>query len=317
MESIGSPLLWAGFMVFVLGMLALDLGVFHRKAHEVSVKEAAIWSAVWIACAGVFNVGVWHWFGPEMGLQFAAGYVLEKALSVDNVFVFVLIFTAFRVPGHLQHRVLFWGVLGALVLRAIFIVAGAALLSAFHWVMYVFGAILLLTAGKMMWEKEDDGMDAEGNVVMRLFRRLVPTTDGWRESHFLVKEGGRWMATPLMAVLVLVETSDVIFAVDSIPAIFAVSRDPFIVFTSNVFAILGLRSLYFLLAGVVHRFHYLKPALALVLAFVGVKMLLTDVYKVPIGLSLGVIAGLIGGAVALSWLRPAPEAQEPGTAPEP
>jgi tellurite resistance protein TerC len=303
LETIGSPILWAGFLGFVLVMLALDLGVFHRKAHEVSLKEAAIWSGVWVAFAALFGFGIWHFFGGERALEFATGYVIEKALSVDNLFVFVAVFSTFAIPSALQHRVLFWGILGALVMRAIFILVGGALLAQFHWVMYVFGGILLFTAVKLFVQREEKP-EPEKNPVTKLFRRFVPSTSGLRGSKFLVRENGRLLATPLLLVLVLVEVTDLVFAVDSIPAIFAVTQDPFLVFTSNIFAILGLRSLYFLLAGVVDRFHYLKPALALVLAFVGTKMVIVDLYKVPVGLSLGVIVGLLAGAVVLSFLRP-------------
>ena len=303
METIGSPWLWAGFLGFVVAMLALDLGVFHRKAHAVSVREAAIWSGVWIALAALFAAGLWHFWGGEQALEFATGYVIEKALSIDNLFVFVAVFSTFAIPAALQHRVLFWGILGALAMRAIFIVAGGALLARFHWVMYLFGAILLFTAAKLFVQREEKP-EPEKNPVTRLFRRFVPSTDGLRGAKFVVRENGRRLATPLLLVLVLVEVTDLVFAVDSIPAVFAVTRDPFLVFTSNIFAILGLRSLYFLLAGVMDRFHYLKPALALVLAFVGTKMVVVDFFHVPIALSLGVIATLIGGAVVLSFLRP-------------
>lgn len=303
METIGSPLLWGGFLGFVVAMLALDLGVFHRKAHEVSLKEAAIWSGVWVGFAALFGLGIAHFFGAQPALEFATGYVIEKALSVDNLFVFVAVFSTFAIPAALQHRVLFWGILGALAMRAIFILVGGALLAQFHWVMYVFGGILLVTAVKLFVQREEKP-EPEKNFVTKLFRRFVPTTDGLRGAKFLVRENGRRLATPLLLVLVLVEVTDLVFAADSIPAIFAVTRDPFLVFTSNIFAILGLRSLYFLLAGVVDRFHYLKPALALVLAFVGTKMLIVDVVHVPVALSLGVIAALLGGAIALSLLRP-------------
>ncbi len=303
LETIGNPWLWAGFLGFVGAMLALDLGVFHKKAHEVSLKEAAIWSAVWVGFAILFAGGIWHFFGGERALEFATGYVIENALSVDNLFVFVAVFSAFAIPAALQHRVLFWGILGALVMRALFILVGSALLAQFHWVMYVFGGILLFTAVKLFVQREEKP-EPEKNPVTKLFRRFVPSTSDLRGAKFLVRENGRLLATPLLLVLVLVEVTDLVFAVDSIPAIFAVTRDPFLVFTSNIFAILGLRSLYFLLAGVMDRFHYLKPALALVLAFVGTKMVIIDFYKVPIGLSLGVITTLIGGAVLLSFLRP-------------
>jgi len=313
--SVGTPALWAGFVGFVLVMLALDLGLFHRKAHEVSLREAAVWSAVWVSLAALFAVGVHHWFGPERGLEFVTGYLIEKALAVDNIFVFYAIFAYFAVPAAYQHRVLFWGILGALVMRALFIFAGAALLQQFHWVMYVFGAILIATAVKLLLLAEH-GMDPEKNAVYRWFRRFVPSVPEYHGSRFTVVKDGKRFATPLLAVLVLIEWTDVVFAIDSIPAIFAVTSDPFIVFTSNIFAILGLRSMFFLLAGVIGKFHLLKPALALVLAFVGAKMILIDVYKIPIGISLGVIATLIAGGVAGSLLFPKrePAAQPAGAA---
>jgi tellurite resistance protein TerC len=303
METVGSPLLWAGFVGFVLALLALDLGVFHRQAHEVTPGEAAVWSAVWIGLALGFNGLVVHWFGPERGLEFLTGYLIEKALAVDNIFVFYAIFAYFAVPAALQHRVLFWGVLGALVMRAIFILLGAALLAKFHWIMYVFGAMLLLTAVKLIAISEE-GFHPERNRVYRLFRRVLPAVGEYHGSRFTVVQAGKRYATPLLVVLVLIEWSDLVFAVDSIPAIFAVTSDPFIVFTSNICAILGLRSLFFLLASVLGRFHLLKPALAAVLAFVGAKMLLLEVVKIPIGASLGVVAALIALGVVGSLLFP-------------
>jgi len=299
--------LWVGFNVFVLAMLAVDLLVFHKDAHEVSLREAAVWSAVWIALALVFGTGIAVRMGREPGLEYLTGYVIEKALSVDNIFVFVLIFSYFRVPARYQHRVLFWGILGALVMRGAMIAAGAYLITHFHWIVYVFGAFLVLT-GIRMGTQTEHSIEPGSNPVIRLVRRLLPVTNVYHGQHFFVREeiGGvpRWVATPLFIVLVLVETTDLIFAVDSIPAIFAITQDPFIVYTSNVFAILGLRALYFLLAGVIHRFHYLKVGLAIVLVFVGSKMLLVDVRPVPIGLSLAVIASVLGASVAASLLWP-------------
>ena len=312
METVGTPALWAGFIAFVLALLALDLGVFHRNAHEVTLKEAGIWSAIWITLALVFNGLIVHWFGAERGLEFLTGYLIEKALAVDNIFVFYAIFAYFAVPAIYQHRVLFWGVLGALVMRAIFIFAGAALLAKFHWVMYVFGAILIVTAIKLFLVA-DEGLHPERNPVYRLFRRFLPTVSDYHGAKFTILKGGKRYATPLLIVLVLIEWTDVIFAVDSIPAIFAITSDPFIVFTSNIFAILGLRSLFFLLQGVIGKFYLLKPALAAVLLFVGSKMLLLDIYKIPIGISLGVVAGLIALGVVCSLLIPA----KPPSAPAP
>jgi tellurite resistance protein TerC len=302
-ETVGSPLLWAGFILFVLAMLALDLGVFHRKAHEVSLKEAATWSTVWVAFALAFNAGVYAWFGPQRALEFTTGYLIEKALSVDNVFVFVVIFTAFSVPATYQHRVLFWGVLGALVMRAAFILAGGAFLQRFHWAIYVFGAILAITGVKLLVQRNRETHPGR-NPVVRWFQRIFPVTQEFAGGKFTVVRNGRRYATPLLLALVAVEVTDLIFAVDSVPAIFAITWDPFIVFTSNIFAILGLRSLYFLLAGVITRFVYLKVGLSFVLIFVGAKMLLMDVYKVPIAASLAIIAGLLGLSVVASLLRP-------------
>jgi tellurite resistance protein TerC len=300
---------WLGFTAFVLAMLALDLGVFHRKAHEVSTREAAAWSAVWVALALTFGYGVHRFMGADAGLQFLTGYLVEKALSVDNVFVFVLVFSYFRVPARYQHRVLFWGILGALVMRGAMIAAGAALLHRFHWVVYVFGAFLVLT-GVRMARQAEHAIDPERNPVIRLVRRLLPVARSYHGQQFFAREAGRLVATPLFVVLAFVETTDLIFAVDSIPAVFAVTTDPFLVYTSNVFAILGLRALYFLLAGVIHRFHFLKQGLAAVLVFVGAKMLLADVVEVPVGISLGVIGAVLGTSVAASLLFPKEAAEE-------
>jgi tellurite resistance protein TerC len=314
-DSVGTPALWAGFTLFVLCLLALDLGVFHRKAHAVRLREAATWSVVWVLLALAFNWGVFHWFGPQRGLEFLTGYLIEKALAVDNIFVFLVLFGAFSVPPVYQHRVLFWGILGALVLRAGFIVLGAALIARFHWVLYVFGVVLVLTAIKLLWQREA-APHPERNPLFRLFRRLVPSVAEYHGQRFTVVKDGRRYATPLLLVLVAVETTDLVFAVDSIPAVFAVTQDPFIVYTSNIFAILGLRAMYFLLAGVIERFVYLKVGLAVVLAFVGTKMLIADLYKIPIAVSLAAIAGILGASVALSLLRggrePSPAASAPG-----
>ena len=304
--------LWIGFNVFVLAMLALDLGVFHRKEHEVKMKEALTWSAVWIALALVFCGGIflfWQQLNPgssysntEAGLAFLTGYVIEKSLSVDNVFVFVMLFSYFHVPAKYQHRVLFWGIFGALVMRAIFIAAGITLIVKFHWLIYVFGAFLVITGIKMIWSKDKE-MHPERNPVLRLFSKFTPVTKQYEGKKFFVKRDGRWWATPLAVVLLLIETTDVIFAVDSIPAILAITQDPFIVYTSNVFAILGLRALYFALAGIMQMFHYLHYGLSAILMFVGTKMLLADVYKIPLGVSLGVIFALLTISVIASLLR--------------
>jgi tellurite resistance protein TerC len=297
--------LWIGFNVFVLAMLALDLGVFHRKAHVVSFRESIIWTAVWVVLALLFNAGVWHHYGSQKALEFFTGYLIEKSLSVDNVFVFALLFSYFAVPPIYQHKVLFWGILGALVMRAIMIAAGAALITQFTWIIYLFGAFLIITGLKMVLKREEE-IHPERNPVVRWFKRLMPVTPDYRRDKFFVSDNGRRHATPLFVVLLLVEVSDVIFAVDSIPAIFAVTTDPFIVYTSNVFAILGLRSLYFVLAGVMNKFHYLKIGLGVVLAFVGVKMLLAHTaYKLDTLVSLGVVAGILAISIVASLLRPA------------
>ena len=305
LQSVGTPAMWVGFFVFVLALLAMDLGVFHKKAHEVTVKEAAGWSVVWISLAALFNVGVYFLFGRDRALEFATGFVIEKALAVDNIFVFVILFSYFAVPAVLQHRVLFWGILGALAMRAVFILAGGAFLAKYHFAIYVFGGILVLTGVKLLLQKEQEE-DMGKSLFVRALRRIFPVTDGYRGERFLVKENGKWLITPLMLALLTVELTDVVFAIDSIPAIFAVTRDPFIVFTSNIFAILGLRSLYFLLADVITKFRHLKVGLALILLFVGAKMCLIDLYKVPIGLSLGVIAAILVGSILLSLRPPRP-----------
>jgi tellurite resistance protein TerC len=294
---------WLGFNALVVFLLALDLLVFHRKTHEIRAKEALGFSAFWIALALLFSVAVRVEFGAKASLEFLTGYVIEKALSVDNLFVFVVIFAYFQVPKELQHRVLYWGILGALLLRGVFILSGRALVQRFHFVMYFFGAFLVFTGAKLLFADEQEH-DLEQNRVLRLLKRWVPSTSEFHGPAFFVRQGGRWLATPLFFVLVVVEGTDVVFAVDSIPAIFAVTQDPFLVYSSNIFAILGLRSLYFALAVVMDKFHYLKIGLAFVLSFVGGKMLVADFYKVPIGVSLSVILGLLVGSVLASMLFP-------------
>jgi len=291
-------------------MLALDLGVFHREAHVVRAREALGWSVFWIALALLFNAGVARWFGPDRGLEFLAGYLIEKALSVDNIFVFLVIFSYFSVPAAYQHRILFWGILGAIVFRVIFILAGAALLQAFHWVIYLFGGLLILTGVRIL-RARDEHVHPERNPVLRLIRRYVPLVPTYEGQKFFMRRDGRLFATPLLLVLGVVEATDIVFAVDSIPAIFAVTSDPFIVYTSNIFAILGLRALFFLLSGVMGRFHYLKVGLGLVLAFVGTKMVASDIVEIPIGMSLGVVAVLIASSIVASLLRPASAAPLP------
>ncbi len=301
--------LWAVFAVVVLGMLALDLGVFQKTSHEVRFKEAITWTGVWIALALLFGLGVGLALGPQAGVSFVTAYLIEKSLSIDNVFVFALIFGYFAVPAAHQHRVLFWGVFGALVFRALFIAGGIALLEAFHWTVYVFGAILLITAIRLVFEKDKE-IHPEKNPLLKLFRRFVPVTENYEGGHFWVRRGGRWWATPLFVALLLIELTDILFAVDSVPAVLAVSRDPFIVYTSNVFAILGLRALYFALAGVLKLFHHLHYGLALILAFVAMKLLLSGVVVVPTVVSLGVIALVLAGSIGASLLWPKQEAVE-------
>jgi tellurite resistance protein TerC len=283
---------WALFLAFVAAMLALDLGVFHRNAHEVSRREALAWSAVWIGLAIAFNIGVYWFKGAEAGLQWTTGYLIEKSLSVDNVFVFLLIFSSFAVPAAYQHRVLFWGIVGALAMRAVLIAFAGVLLGTLHWMIYVFGAFLILTGLRFL--RGNHGTPSlEGNRLVRLAKRIYPVTEGYEGQRFFVRRGAKRFMTPLFLVLLLVESTDLVFAVDSIPAIYAITDDPFIVFTSNIFAILGLRALYFVLAGYLAGLKYLKPALAAVLIFVGSKMILVDVYKVPALVSLAVITGIL------------------------
>jgi tellurite resistance protein TerC len=290
---------WILFNAFVLLMLALDLGVFNRKAHEISVKEALIWTFVWIFLALIFNAIIFYWRGREQALEFFTGYLVEKALSIDNIFVFIMIFTYFQIPSKYQHKVLFWGILGALIMRVIFIFAGVALIEKFHFTIYVFGALLIYTGYKMFYHNNAK-IEPDKNPLIKFFKKFMPVTPDLQEDIFFVKLDGKRYATPLFLVLILIETTDLIFAVDSIPAILAITQDQFIVYTSNVFAILGLRSLYFALAGVVHRFWLLSYGLAVVLVFVGIKMLLIDLYKIPIELSLIFIAVVITGSIFLS-----------------
>ncbi|HTE06550.1 MAG TPA: TerC family protein [Planctomycetota bacterium] len=305
--GVGSPALWVGFSVFVVALLALDLGVLNRKAHAPSLGEAARWTALWVGIAAAFNVFVYVRFGHEKGAEFTAGYVVEEALSIDNLFVFLVLFRSLAVPAAYQHRVLFWGILGALVTRGIFILVGSALLDRFHWMIFVFGGFLVITGGKLLFAGEVEP-HPEKNIIARMFRRIFPMTADYHGGNFFVHEDGRRKATPLLLAVVAAEATDVLFATDSIPAVFAISRDPFIVYTSNIFAILGLRSLYFLLAGIMDRFHYLKYGLAFVLIFVGGKMLLGESYEVPVLWSLAVILGLLAISIVASLLRPRPPA---------
>jgi len=302
-ESVGTPWLWGGFVALVLALLALDLGVFHRKDRAISAREALSWTVVWIGLSLVFNALIWWRFGPAPALDFLTGYLIEKSLSVDNLFVFVIVFATFRIPPVYQHRVLFWGILTAIVLRAGMIVGGTALLQRFSWLIYVFGAFLVLTGIRLFVHKDAAEHHPERTWAFRALRRVIPSTSRIEGPHFVVKEAGRWVATPLFLALALIELSDVVFAVDSIPAIFGVTLDPFIVFTSNIFAILGLRSLYFAMASLLGRFQYLHVGLAAVLVFIGVKMTASGVVHLHSLVSLAVVVALLGGSMAYSILR--------------
>lgn len=297
---------WIGFLAFVLLMLALDLGVFHRKSHEVKIKEALIWSAVWISIALLFNYGIYVYMGEVKAMEFLTGYVIEKSLSIDNLFVFIMIFSYFNVDKKYQHKVLFWGIIGALIMRSIFIFAGVALINKFHWIIYIFGAFLIFTGVKMLFQK-DEKMDPNKNPLVKLFKRFYPVTDTMHGDRFFVKINAKTFATPLFVVLLLVEFTDLIFAVDSIPAIMAITSDPFIIFTSNVFAILGLRALYFALAGITQYFHYIKYGLSAILVFVGLKMTMVDFYKIPVMISLFTILGILVISVVASLIFPKKE----------
>lgn len=283
---------WAGFIAFVMLLLAIDLGIFHRNSHEVKIKEALIWSAVWISLALIFNYGVYVFIGKVKALEFLTGYLIEKSLSVDNLFVFIMLFSFFNVPPKYQHKVLFWGILGALIMRAIFIFTGVALISKFHWIIYIFGAFLVFTGLKMLFHKDEE-IAPDKNPLVRLFKKFFPVSEQMHGSKFFVKLNSKTVATPLFIVLLVVEFTDLIFAVDSIPAILAISNDTFIIFTSNVFAILGLRALYFALAGITKYFYYLKYGLSAILVFVGVKMVIVGFYKIPIVYSLLTILGIL------------------------
>lgn len=302
-----------GFNVFVVIMLALDLGVFHRKNEVVKVREALIWTAIWVSLALCFNGLIYVWKGKEAALQFLAGYLIEESLSVDNLFVFLLVFSYFKVPSQYQHKVLFWGILGAALMRASLILVGTALIERFHWVIYIFGAFLLVTGIKLgLSSGEDDELDPGKNPVVRLVKRFMPVTTEYHGDHFFLRQEGKLLATPLFIVLMVVETTDLVFALDSIPAIFAITTDPFIVYTSNIFAILGLRSLYFALAGMMELFHYLRYGLAFILSFVGVKMLASKFFHIPIGVALAIIAVVLAFSVfaSIKWPPKVKEAEE-------
>ena len=295
--------LWAGFIAFIIGMLVLDLLVFQRDEHEIKVKEALLWTLFWIVLSLIFNVGIYYFMGINYALEFLTGYLIEKSLSVDNIFVFIMIFSYFRVHSKFQHKILFWGILGAIVMRAIFIFAGVAIIEKLHWAIYVFGVFLVIIGIKMAFEKEKE-IHPDKNPVLRVFRKVFPVSDHLTGNKFFIKESGKIMATPLFVVLIVIETTDIIFAIDSIPAILSITLHPFIVFTSNIFAILGLRALYFAISGVMKLFAYLNYGLSLILVFVGVKMLIVDFYKIPVHIALMVVGGILLISILLSVFFP-------------
>lgn len=305
-----SLLLWVVFNVFIIAMLIIDLVVFHQDEHEESVKEALIWTGVWIALALVFGIGVYYYMGSQTALDYYTGYLIEKSLSVDNIFVFLLVFSYFNVPAKYQHKVLFWGIFGALVMRLVFIFVGVTLLNEFHWIIYVFGGLLIYTGIKLAFEKDKE-VHPERNPILKLVRRFIPVTKNYHGSSFFIKKMGRTMATPMFVVLIVIETTDLVFAIDSIPAILAITRDEFIVYSSNAFAILGLRALYFALSGIMNMFHYLHYGLSAVLIFVGVKMVLSDVYHLPTPYALGFIAIALTASVVASVMNPKEESPIP------
>lgn len=307
-------LMWGGFIIFILGLLILDLKVLQKDDHEIKVREALAWTGFWIVLALMFNAGVYYFEGTQKALEFLTAYLIEKSLSVDNIFVFLMVFSYFGIPSKYQHRVLFWGIIGALIMRAAFILVGVALIERIHWIIYVFGAFLIFIGIKMALEKEKE-IHPEKNPVLKYFRKIMPVTKEFVGHDFFTKKGTRWAATPLFVVLLVIESTDVVFAVDSIPAVLAISHDPFIVYTSNVFAILGLRALYFAIAGVMQLFHYLNYGLAFILVFVGIKMILADFYKLPVSVALGVIAGVLAISVIASLMFPKKtDPVAPGTA---
>ena len=296
-------LLWIGFNIFIFFLLTVDLKVINRRPHEISIRESLLWSGVWIAISLLFNIGVYFWLGRESALQFFTGYLIEKTLSIDNLFVFLLLFTYFKVPARYQHKVLYWGILGALFMRGALILLGAALITRFHWILYVFGLFLVITGVKMAFQDEKKEVHPERNIVVRFFKKIFSVTSGYHEEKFFVTLNGKRYGTLLLIVLIVIETTDLLFAVDSIPAIFAITQDSFIIYTSNVFAILGLRSLYFALAGIMDLFYYLRHGLSLVLTFIGLKMLFMGYVNIPIGLALGVVGTVLLIAVAASVIR--------------
>ena len=297
-------LLWVVFGAVILILFALDLGVFHRKSHQVGIKEALIWSGIWLAVAIIFNLLVYFWMGKELAIEFAAGYLVERTLSFDNLFVFLLIFTYFKVPNIHQYKVLFWGIIAALVMRGVFVVAGIELIDKFHWIVYLFGAFLLVSGLKLLLRKDEEPMDVGRNPILRLCKRFLPTTDQYGEGNFTLTIDGKRYVTPLFIVLLIIETSDILFAFDSVPAILGITLNPFIVYTSNIFSILGLRALYFALAGCMVIFRYLNQGITLILIFIGAKMLASGFIEIPAVVALGVIVLILVGAMALSLIKP-------------
>jgi tellurite resistance protein TerC len=297
-------MLWILFGLLVLVLLILDLFVFHRKSKEISINEALLWSAIWIIVALVFNLIIYLWRGYDAAMAFAAGYIVERSLSVDNLFVFLMIFTYFKVPTLHHYRVLFWGIIAAVVFRGLFVVSGIALIERFDWILYVFGALLIFTGIKMALKKDDEEIDLDKNPVLKFSKKVLPTTEDYDGGNFFVKRGGQLLVTPLFVVLLVVETSDIMFAIDSVPAVLGISIDPLIVYSSNIFAILGLRALYFALAGCMLLFHYLTHGVSFILVFIGAKMMLSGVYEIPVGIALGVIAIVLASSIALSILMP-------------
>lgn len=301
-----SVLLWAIFNIFIIAMLIVDLVVLHKEDEPVSIKEALYWTGIWIALALIFGIGVYYYMGSQTALDYYTGYLIEKSLSVDNIFVFLLVFTYFKVPDEFQHKVLFWGIFGALVMRLVFIFTGVALIERFHWIIYVFGGFLIFTGIKLALEKDKE-VHPERNPVLKLVRRFFPTTKSYHGSKFFIRKMGRLIATPLFIVLVVIETTDLVFALDSIPAILAITRDEFIIYSSNAFAILGLRALYFAVSGIMRLFHYLHYGLSLILVFVGVKMLLSDLYHIPTPYALAFIGGALSLSIIASIIYPKEE----------
>jgi tellurite resistance protein TerC len=297
-------LLWAAFAAIILILFALDLGIFHRKSHRITIREALIWSGIWLAVALGFNLLVYRCMGSEAAIEFAAGYLVERTLSFDNLFVFLLIFSYFKVPALYQYKVLFWGIVAAVVLRGVFIVAGIELIDRFHWIIYLFGAFLLVSGLKMAVRKDGEPMDVGRNPVLRFCRKFLPTADQYDDGSFFLKINGKSFATPLFIVLLVIETSDIIFAFDSVPAILGITLNPFIVYTSNIFSILGLRALYFALAGCMVMFHYLNQGITIILVFVGAKMLLSSFYEIPAAIALGFILLVIAASIGLSLVLP-------------